>query len=69
MSTMTERRDKPEQSKPRPRNLPGYFIRSLKTCLIVLAMTSAGMARISVAQADEAQAKSLLKAMSDYLAA
>jgi hypothetical protein len=34
---------------------------------IVLAVASAGMASISVARADETQAKSLLKAMSDYL--
>jgi hypothetical protein len=42
---------------------------STKICAIVLAVTAAGIASISVAHADEAQAKSLLKAMSDYLAA
>ena len=36
---------------------------------IVLAVAAAGMASMSAARADEAQAKSLLKAMSDYLAA
>jgi hypothetical protein len=36
---------------------------------IVLAVAAAGMASMSIARADEAQAKSLLKAMSDYLAA
>jgi hypothetical protein len=35
---------------------------------IVLAIAAAGLASISVARADETQAKSLLKAMSDYLA-
>jgi hypothetical protein len=45
------------------------FARSAKTWGIVLALAIAGTASISVARADEAQAKSLLKAMSDYLAA
>jgi hypothetical protein len=36
---------------------------------IVLAVAVAGMASMSVARADETQAKSLLKAMSEYLAA
>jgi hypothetical protein len=36
---------------------------------IVLAVAAAGMASLSVARADEAQARSLLKAMSDYLGA
>ena len=42
---------------------------SAKMWAIVLAVAAAGMAGMSVARADEAQAKSLLKAMSDYLAA
>jgi hypothetical protein len=42
---------------------------SAKMSAIVLAVAVAGMASISVARADETQAKSLLKAMSDYLAA
>ena len=42
---------------------------SAKMWASVLAVAVAGMASISVARADEAQAKSLLKAMSDYLAA
>src|SRR5271166_5151083 len=42
---------------------------SAKMWAIVLALAGAGMASMSVARADEAQAKSLLKAMSDYLAA
>ena len=42
---------------------------SAKMSAIVLAVAAAGMASMSVARADEAQAKSLLKAMSDYLAA
>jgi len=40
-----------------------------KTGVAVLAVVAAGMANISTAHADEAQAKSLFKAMSDYLAA
>ena len=44
-------------------------MKSAKISAIVLAVAIAGLASISVAHADEAQAKSLLKAMSDYLAA
>jgi len=44
-------------------------MKSAKMSAIVLAVAAAGMASISVARADETQAKSLLKAMSDYLAA
>src|SRR5580704_830787 len=44
-------------------------MKSTKISAIALAVAAAGMASMSVARADEAQAKSLLKAMSDYLAA
>ena len=44
-------------------------MKSAKISAIALAVAVAGMASMSVAHADEAQAKSLLKAMSDYLAA
>ena len=44
-------------------------MKSAKMSAIVLAVAAAGMASMSVARADEAQAKSLLKAMSDYLGA
>src|ERR1700737_1750542 len=44
-------------------------MKSAKISAIVLAVAIAGSASISVAHADEAQAKSLLKAMSDYLGA
>jgi hypothetical protein len=44
-------------------------MKSAKMSAIVVAVAVAGMASISVACADEAQARSLLKAMSDYLAA
>ena len=44
-------------------------MKSAKMSAIVLAVAVAGMASMSVARADEAQARSLLKAMSDYLAA
>jgi hypothetical protein len=40
-----------------------------KTYVTVLAVLAAGVTVISSARADEAQAKSLFKAMSDYLAA
>jgi hypothetical protein len=42
-------------------------MRSAKLWGIAVAVAAAGMASISGARADEAQAKSLLKAMSDYL--
>jgi len=45
------------------------FTRSAKTTAAFVAVAIAGAASISVARADEANAKSLLKAMSDYLAA
>ena len=44
-------------------------MRSAKMSAIVVAVAVAGMASMSVARADAQQAKSLLKAMSDYLAA
>jgi hypothetical protein len=44
-------------------------MKSAKMLAIVLAVAAAGMASISVARADDAQAKGLLKAMSDYLGA
>src|SRR6266436_1832488 len=42
---------------------------SAKVWATVLAVSAAGIVSMSVARADEAQARSLLKAMSDYLAA
>ena len=45
-------------------------MRSAKTCLFILAVAGmAGTISISAARADDAQAKTLFKAMSDYLAA
>ena len=44
-------------------------MKSAKMSAIVLAVAIARAASISAAHANEAQAKSLLKAMSDYLAA
>jgi hypothetical protein len=44
-------------------------MKSAKMPAIVLAVAAAGMASMSIARADEAQAKGLLKAMSDYLGA
>ena len=46
------------------------FTKSVKTWIFILAMAAmAGTTSFSAARADEAQAKSLFKAMSDYLAA
>src|SRR6476469_7064475 len=44
-------------------------MKSAKMSAIALAVAAAGMASMSFARADEAQARSLLKAMSDYLGA
>src|SRR6266436_8652400 len=44
-------------------------MRSTRAWVALLAVATAGMASASLARADEAQAKSLLRAMSDYLAA
>jgi hypothetical protein len=44
-------------------------MKSAKMWAIVLAVAVAGIASMSIARADETQAKSLFKAMSDYLAA
>jgi len=44
-------------------------MKSTKISAIALAVAAAGVASMSVARADEAQARSLLKAMSDYLGA
>jgi hypothetical protein len=44
-------------------------MRSTRAWVALLAVATAGMASVSLARADEAQAKSLLKGMSDYLAA
>ena len=46
------------------------FTRSVNTWVFILAVVAmAGTTSFSAARADEAQAKSLFKAMSDYLAA
>jgi hypothetical protein len=44
-------------------------MKSAKMSAIVLAAAAAGAVSMSAGRADEAQARSLLKAMSDYLAA
>lgn len=44
-------------------------MKNAKISAIALAVAAAGLASMSVARADETQAKSLLKAMSDYLGA
>src|SRR6516165_2527363 len=65
---MTEQPKKKDRTNPLPRHRCGRFTGSVKRSALVLALTVIGTASISVARADEAQAKSLLKAMSDYLA-
>ena len=52
-----------------PRHRCGLFTERAKRWAFVLAVAMTGAASISVARADEAQAKRLLRAMSDYLAA
>jgi len=47
----------------------GRFMRSAKAWAIILAAALAGTAGISAGRADQADAKRLLKAMSDYLGA
>ena len=44
-------------------------MKSAKMSAIVLAVAAAGVVSMSTARADEAQARSLLKALSDYLGA
>jgi hypothetical protein len=66
---MTEQPNKRDRTNPLSPHRSRRFARSAKTSAIVLAVAIVGTASISVARADEAQAKSLLKAMSDYLAA
>ena len=52
------------------RRADSKFTRSAKTWVLILAVAAmAGTASMPVARADEAQAKALFKAMSDYLAA
>src|SRR5215470_20447345 len=47
----------------------GRAARSAKAWVVILTAALAGMAAITAGRADEADAKRLLKAMSDYLAA
>src|SRR5690349_6257997 len=47
----------------------GCFVRSAKAWVIILSAVVAGTAAISAGRADEADAKRLFKAMSDYLGA
>ena len=59
-----------QPKKDRTTRLPrGLFTERAKRWAFVLAVAMTGAASISVARADEAQAKRLLRAMSDYLAA
>ena len=66
---MTEHFGKKARTNPSSRHRCAHFIRSAKAWVIILAGALAGVVGISAAQADEADAKRLLKAMSDYLGA
>jgi hypothetical protein len=66
---MTEQPKKKDGTNRRPRHRCSRLTRSAKGCALVLALAVTGTASISVARADEAQARGLFKAMSDYLSA
>jgi hypothetical protein len=66
---MTEQPERKARIKRASRHCPRRFTKGAKTWAIVLAVALAGMAGISAGQADQADAKRLLKAMSDYLGA
>ena len=65
---MTEQPEKKHRTNPLWRHRWGRLTGSAQRWAIVLVVAIAGTASISVARADEAQARSLFKAMSDYLA-
>jgi len=66
---MTEQPDKKTWTNPPSRHRCRRFARGAKAWVIILAAALAGMAGISAGQADQADAKRLLKAMSDYMGA
>jgi hypothetical protein len=66
---MMEQPKRNDRTNPLPGHRCGRFVGNAKRLAFVLALAVTGTANISVARADEANAKSLLKAMSDYLAA
>jgi hypothetical protein len=66
---MTEQPLKKDRTNPLLRHRRGCFTARTKRWAFVLALAMTGTASISDARADEAQAKNLLKGMSDYLAA
>ena len=66
---MTEQPGKKARTKPPSLRRCAHFIRSAKAWVIILAAALAGLAGISAGQADQADAKRLLKAMSDYMGA
>jgi hypothetical protein len=65
---MTEQPEKEDRTNPLPSHRCRRFTGRATRWAFVLALAVTGVASISVARADEAQAKSLFKAMSDYLA-
>jgi hypothetical protein len=66
---MVEQPKKKDRTNRVPRHRCSRLTGSAKGWAFVLALALTGTASISAARADEAQAKSLFKAMSDYLAA
>jgi hypothetical protein len=66
---MTEQRDNTPPTNLQPCHRFGRFAGSAKAWVIILAAALAGMTGISAGRADQADAKRLLKAMSDYLGA
>ena len=66
---MTEQPGKKAWTKPPLLRRCAHFIRNAKAWVIILGAALAGMAGISAGQADQADAKRLLKAMSDYMGA
>jgi hypothetical protein len=65
---VTEQFETKDRTNPLPRDRRDRFTGSAHRWAFVLSLAVIGTTSISVARADEAQAKSLLKAMSDYLA-
>jgi hypothetical protein len=66
---MTEQPERKARIKRASRHCPWRFTEGAKTWAIVLAAVLAGTVGISAGRANEADAKRLLKAMSDYLGA
>jgi len=66
---MTEQPEKKTRTNPPSRHRCRRLARGAKVRVIILVTALAGMVGISAGQADQADAKRLLKAMSDYMGA